>query len=65
MPYYSAGTRKVKTSRESRQGAKAHSRPIMNEPPTSKNHSKESIREVTLKLMALMKAKRECQAGAE
>jgi len=62
MPYYSTNSRKS-TSKSSKSPRRTHSRECMIEKAQPKSsRSKESIREVTLKLMALMKAKRECDS---
>lgn len=63
MPYYPISTRKAKTTRPSKNSTKTHSRECVAQPAKVQNYSKESIRAVTLKLMALMKAKRECQGS--
>jgi hypothetical protein len=60
MPYYSTNSRKT-SSKSSKSPRRTHSRECVAEKVQSKSsRSKESIREVTLKLMALMKQKREC-----
>lgn len=68
MPYYSTSSRKTQTSSSSKNNARpraAHSRDRMAEKDLRKGaDSKESIREVTVKLMAMMKAKRECKSSA-
>ncbi len=62
MPYYPSSNRKSKATKSSRNTSKAHSREcVVKQPVKSQSYSKETIREVTIKLMALMKAKRECQ----
>lgn len=64
MPHYST-TRKTRTSQSAKSVRRDHSRECMAKQVTRKtDRSKESIREVTLKLMALMKAKRECTSPA-
>ncbi|MDQ7824112.1 MAG: hypothetical protein RDV48_15025 [Candidatus Eremiobacteraeota bacterium] len=65
MPYYGSGSRKTaQGSRNSGSTRKNHRRECLVDQSRKTDHSKETIREVTLKLMAMMKAKRECQTEA-
>jgi hypothetical protein len=60
MPYYSSASSRKPSSRSAKSTKRAHSRECLAQSISSQDgRPKESIREVTLKLMALMKAKRE------
>ena len=64
MPYYPISNRKTKTKKIAKTTTKEHSRQCIDKSPAkSSSYTKESIREVTVKLMALMKAKRECKTA--
>lgn len=63
MPYYPTSNRKTKTQRPAKSATKAHSRQLVEKSQKAQSFTKENIREVTLKLMALMKAKRECTSA--